>query len=98
MPADRSVVVQRLPRVVVVTVQGPIDERFDRASLEALAGTNVPVVIDLAGAPRITSSGIREWLLGFDAMAARELYFCRVRPALVAQFNTVSRFDAGGTV
>lgn len=99
-PAD--IQVERQAGVHLVRVRGVIDERFDRASLAqvltAAAASGDAILVDVEGVPRITSYGVREWSLGFRAGTTAPVYFVGVRPALVAQFNSVRQFGSAGFI
>jgi hypothetical protein len=90
--------VNRLPGVVHVRVAGVVDEHFDSARLAPLVTCSDPIVIDLDAVERITSYGVREWLRALRPVKSAPIFFARVRPAMVSQFNSVAGFDMRGAL
>lgn len=82
----------------IVRVSGVIDERFQPASFAALSERASPVLIDLDGASRITSFGVREWMRALKDLRTDQYFYVRVRPAMVAQFNSVNQFGGRGRI
>jgi serine/threonine-protein kinase len=83
----------------LVRLNGILDENFDRnAMLQALAGSTDPVVFDLDGVRRITSFGVREWILALQSLPTDYYFFIHCRPSWVAQLNMVSNFSGCGQV
>jgi tRNA A-37 threonylcarbamoyl transferase component Bud32 len=81
---------------VLLRLRGVIDERMNGEEL--VAGLDGAVVFDLDGVLRITSFGVREWLLALRALRADYYCFVKCRPMLVSQMNTVRRFAGSGEV
>lgn len=88
--------------VVLVSVRGTIDESFAGkefiSRVEAVGSRAAPLVLDLDGAERITSFGVRQWLEAIRLLQSDSYYFIRCRPALVAQINSVGEFLGRGVV
>src|SRR5262249_23479026 len=75
----------------------PLDRSFDAGKLTAgLASCEKPVVFDLDGVTRITSSGVRAWMRALGALTVERYYFVRCRPALVLEFSMVPGFAQRG--
>jgi serine/threonine protein kinase len=83
----------------LVRLGGVLDEHFDRAALlQALAGSSDPVVFDLDGIRRITSFGVREWILALQSLPTEFYYFIHCRPPWVSHLNMVGNFAGVGQV
>jgi serine/threonine-protein kinase len=83
----------------LVRLNGILDEKFDREAMgKALADSADPVVFDLDGIRRVTSFGVREWILALQALPTDHYYFIHCRPSVVAQLNLVSNFSGCGQV
>src|SRR5207245_1753613 len=78
----------------VVRVSGTVDETFDRVAF--VSGLTGSVILDMDGVLRITSFGVREWILAMRTLPADYLGFVNVRPAIVCQFNMVQGFAGRG--
>ena len=83
--------------VMVVRLQGKMDEKFQGAQLgRKLAGV---VLIDLAEVFRITSFGVREWLAMLKAAKnVDEMYLVRCSDAIANQLATIRAFIGNATV
>jgi DNA-directed RNA polymerase subunit RPC12/RpoP len=77
----------------LVKLSGVIDETFDRTKLAF--GPSETIVFDLDNVRRITSYGVRDWMLAMGELTS-STYFVRCRPALVSHFNMVQNFGARG--
>jgi DNA-directed RNA polymerase subunit RPC12/RpoP len=77
----------------LVKLSGVIDETFDRTKLAF--GPSETIVFDLDNVRRITSYGVRDWMLAMAELTG-STYFVRCRPALVSHFNMVQNFGARG--
>jgi serine/threonine protein kinase len=98
MQSGARVQVERHAGVVVARVAGIIDEHFDDAALaSAIESAEEPLVVDLDGAPRITSFGVRKWQQAFRNCHTH-VFFTNCRPALISQFNSVAQFGAAGAI
>jgi serine/threonine protein kinase len=75
-----------------------IDERFRLDAFAPPGDQTTPVLIDLDGATRITSFGVREWMHALRTLPTSSYYYVRVRPAIVAQFNSVTQFGGQGSI
>ena len=93
---NSEVRVQRGPGGCLISIAGTIDETFDRTAVAAAAAD--VLVIDVDGATRITSFGVREWTTALRSLSAAWVGFVKVRPALIAQFNMVSGFGGRGEI
>jgi eukaryotic-like serine/threonine-protein kinase len=82
------------PGGCVLRLSGVIDESIDRRKL--IEGAHGVVVLDLDGVQRITSYGVREWVMAVKAIPHEYLCFARCRPAIVSQFNMVTNFGGSG--
>lgn len=82
--------------VGVVRVSGIIDESFPQAQLVDALSTDDPVIIDLDGTTRITSYGVRQWLVALSQRTTPALFFTNVRSTIVAQFNSIADFSGQG--
>ena len=73
-------------------LSGEFSEDADFASLLAMA-TN-PLELDLAGIERVTSCGVREWLIFMKAAEkqGRRIVLERCSPVIVQQANMISNF------
>jgi eukaryotic-like serine/threonine-protein kinase len=82
--------------VRLVEVGGTIGDDFDERSIAALARGAGPIVFDLDGVRRITSTGVRNWIAALRTLGELPYYLIRCRPALVCQFNMVAGFGVSG--
>jgi hypothetical protein len=93
-----TVKANRVQNVTVLELAGRITEHF-RGSLllEHLSGT---VVLDMSRVERITSFGVREWLMMLQESASRltELYFSRCSEAVVNQAAMIRAFVGTGRI
>ncbi len=80
---------------VVIRLEGPIDEHFNRLQFVS-ASTNGVVIVDLDAVPWITSFGVREWVQAIQAIPNSYLAFINARPIIVQQFNMVAAFAGQG--
>jgi hypothetical protein len=80
---------------VVIRLEGPIDEHFNRLQFVS-SSTNGVVIVDLDAVPWITSFGVREWVQAIQAIPNSYLAFINARPILVQQFNMVAAFAGAG--
>jgi hypothetical protein len=87
--------VREEPGGVVIRLDGPINEHFDRVRFGA-ASTNRIVIIDLDAMPWITSFGVREWVRAIEDIPKTYLAFVNVRPIMLQQFNMVASFAGTG--
>ncbi len=78
----------------LIKLSGVIDETFNKNQF--IEGARGIVVVDLDGVRRITSYGVRDWIQALKALQFDYLGFINCRPAIVSQFNMVSKFGAGG--
>jgi hypothetical protein len=77
-----------------VQIEGVIDESFDSSAL--LVRKLKEPVIDLDLVTRVTSAGVRKWVM--TAPKLEPFWLINCRPAVVSALNIVSRFAAGGHV
>jgi anti-anti-sigma regulatory factor len=87
--------VREEPGGVVIRLDGPINEYFDRVRFRS-ASTNRIVIIDLDAVPWITSFGVREWVHAVADIPKSYLAFINVRPIMLQQFNMVASFAGTG--
>jgi eukaryotic-like serine/threonine-protein kinase len=80
---------------VVIRLDGPINEHFDRVRFAA-ASVNRIVIIDLDAVSWITSFGVREWMRAIEDIPKSYLAFINVRPIMLQQFNMVASFAGTG--
>jgi DNA-directed RNA polymerase subunit RPC12/RpoP len=81
------------PGVWLVRASGVIDESFDwNQIVKSVRGITV---FDFDGVARITSYGVREWMIAMGELQG-SCFFVRCRPALVSQFNIVRNFAGRG--
>jgi len=95
--ASATVHKQSRPGVTLLSISGRLTEAFKgEATGRDLRGT---VAIDLGGAERITSFGVREWLSMLAAMhEVRRLYLLRCSEATVNQLSMIRKFCGSGRV
>jgi eukaryotic-like serine/threonine-protein kinase len=77
----------------LLALTGVIDETFKRSQL--FDGRQGVLVLDLDNVRRITSYGVREWVLAMSEVQGH-CFFIRCRPAVVSQFNMVGNFGGHG--
>ena len=63
----------------LVQVSGVIDETFDLRSAQEESSV---VVFDLDEMTRVTSFGVREWMVGLKSLTADYYCFARCRPSI----------------
>src|SRR5690349_7907259 len=80
---------------VVIRLDGPIDEHFDRVKFVS-SSTNRVVIVDFDAVGWITSFGIREWVQAIREIPKSYLAFINVRPTVVQQFNMLTSFAGDG--
>lgn len=82
------------PDGCLLTLTGALDEGADLEQLSV--GVRGVVVVDLDAVPIITSYGVRKWVSAFRDFPSNSLYFVRCRPALLTQFNLITKFGGPG--
>lgn len=98
LPKLEQGTVRRVGAVLVISLHGILNERFDGDALgKALSGL---VVLDLAKVERITSYGVREWLKAMGASEGKVsfLAFARCSEPFVSQLGMIKRFAGPGKV
>ena len=80
---------------VVIRLDGPINEHFDRVKFVS-SSTNQIVIVDFDAVGWITSFGIREWVQAIREIPKSYLAFINVRPTVVQQFNMLTSFAGDG--
>lgn len=85
--------VEQHPGGWLLALTGVIDETFKRGQL--VEGRQGVLVLDLDNVRRITSYGVREWVLAMSEVQGH-CFFIRCRPAIVSQFNMVGNFGGHG--
>jgi rubrerythrin len=80
----------------VVRLSGVFDERVDRNEL--IAGLRGPIAFDLDGVRRMTSFGVREWILSLRQLGDAEYAFLNCREVVVRAFNTITDFGGKGAL
>jgi eukaryotic-like serine/threonine-protein kinase len=98
MRAARGATVSVTPvgNAALVKVTGVLDERFEGFGTITAAA----LVIDLAGVVRVTSFGVRQWLIAMTALSseAGDLYLVNCPPFIVDQLNMVKGFGGRAKV
>jgi hypothetical protein len=79
-----------------LVLAGALDGFFPAESFAVRAGDEV--IVDLGGVHRVTSYGVRAWIVAVEAMRAAYLGFVRVRPPMVDQFTTISVTRGAGEI
>jgi hypothetical protein len=79
-------------------LEGSIDEADEFYSLQVNSKNELHV--DGMGVTRINSVGVKKWIRFFETAKVKNVrvYFYRVSPALVEQFNMIKNFGIGGTM
>lgn len=93
-----SVTIQRQPGepAVSVVVEGDVDDDTDLGVLESLSG---PVELNLAGARRFNSGGVRVWVEALCRLAATGPITCvECSVAVIRQLNMIGTFLGHATV
>jgi hypothetical protein len=81
-----------LGAVTLATLQGRINETFDGGAVGSLLAETPLVLLDLAGVERLTSYGVREWMVMLEACPQTELWLARCPEAVLTQLATIKSF------
>lgn len=74
-------------------MEGVLDETLNRRELQGLSGA---VIFDFEKVSRVTSFGVREWVLAQAELQAEYYGFINCHPQVVTQFNIVESFAGRG--
>ena len=84
-----------------ITLSGVIDERAELGRLATEVGDKIGsrrVVLDLIGITRITSAGVREWILFMRGMPKGRYVWDTGAPVMIKQANAIVGFLGGATI
>ncbi|AUX48449.1 uncharacterized protein SOCE26_099830 [Sorangium cellulosum] len=97
-PRALTVTRRRLGSLLIVSLSGRMTEELQGLALAR--GISGRVLFDLGGVQRVTSFGVREWMvmLAEVSQSASELYVARCTEPIVNQVSMIRRFFGDGRV